>query len=209
MPVTARWYPNGWRNFTAGNIDWDADTIRVALLANTGSYDDTHQYWSDVSANEVTGTGYTAGGNQLTTPTVNITDSSGLTAWAASTAYALGDVVRATTDNGNVFRCVVAGTSGGTEPTWVTTSFRETADNTVVWVQFGSAVIWLDADDVTWASSTITARYAVIYKDTGVATTSPLIGFVDFGQDESSSNGNFTIQWSANGILRGGVGSVT
>ncbi len=209
MAVTARWYPNGWKNFVNGTIDYDADTIKVALLTSTSAFNDTHEFWSDISANEVSGTGYTAGGDTLATKTVNVTDSSALTAWAASTAYSLGDVVRASTDNGNVFRCVVAGTSGGTEPTWVTTSFRETADNTVVWVQFGSAVIWLDAADVTWASSTITARYAAIYKDTGSAATSPLMGWVDFGQDESSSNGNFTIQWSPNGILRAGVGSVT
>ncbi len=41
-------------------------------------------------------------------------------AWAASTAYVVGDVVRATTvpATGLVFKCVDAGTSGGTEPQW-------------------------------------------------------------------------------------------
>ena len=209
MPVTATWYPNGWMNFAAGNIDFDADTIKVALLSSTAAYNDTNQYWSDISANEITGTGYTAGGEALVNKTVTTTDSSALAAWAASTAYAVGDVVRAVTDNGNVFRCVVAGTSGATEPTWVTTTFRETADNTVVWVQFGSAIIVLDADDVVWANATITARYAAIYKDTGIATTSPLIGWVDFGADQSASGGNFTIQWSPNGILRSAAGSFT
>ena len=58
-----------------------------------------------------------------------------------------------------------------------------------------------DADDVTWSSSTITARGAIIYKDTGTASTSPLIAYVDFGADKSSSGGNFTIQWDADGIL--------
>jgi len=62
---------------------------------------------------------------------------------------------------------------------------------------------WLDADDTTWSSSTITARYAVIY-DASPATnaTRPLIGYVDFGSDQSSSNGNFTITWDATGIVR-------
>lgn len=58
----------------------------------------------------------------------------------------------------------------------------------------------LDAADVTWASSTITARYAVIYDDTP-ATNKPLLGYVDFGADQSSSSGNFTISWDAAGIF--------
>lgn len=47
-----------------------------------------------------------------------------------------------------------------------------------------------------------TARIAVIYKDTGVTTTSPVLGYVDFGSDQSSS-GTFTINWDAtDGVLR-------
>jgi len=59
----------------------------------------------------------------------------------------------------------------------------------------------LDAADVTWSTSTITARYAVVRKDTGVAGTSPLICYVDFGADVISSAGNFTITWDAAGIM--------
>jgi hypothetical protein len=59
----------------------------------------------------------------------------------------------------------------------------------------------LDANDVTWASSTITAAGAVIFKVNGAAATSPLIGYVDFGGSKSSSNGDFVIQWNASGIL--------
>lgn len=59
----------------------------------------------------------------------------------------------------------------------------------------------LDANDVTWASSTITAAGAVIYKANGSAATSPLIGYVDFGGSKSSSNGDFVIQWNSSGIL--------
>lgn len=58
-----------------------------------------------------------------------------------------------------------------------------------------------DASDVTWASSTITAAGAVIYKVNGTPATSPLIGFIDFGGSKSSSNGDFVIQWNADGIL--------
>jgi hypothetical protein len=45
----------------------------------------------------------------------------------------------------------------------------------------------------TYESSTITARGAVIYADTTVAGTSPLLHFVDFGESKSSENGNFTV----------------
>lgn len=65
----------------------------------------------------------------------------------------------------------------------------------------GTNVIKLDADDVTWASSTITARYAVIYKDTGTPSTSPLMGYVDFGTDYVSTGGPFVITWDAAGIF--------
>jgi hypothetical protein len=59
-----------------------------------------------------------------------------------------------------------------------------------------------DADDVTWGSSTITARGAVLYKSRGGASSADeLICYIDFGSDKSSSAGNFTLQWAAEGIL--------
>ena len=123
-------------------IDWDSDTIKVALLTNAYTPNqDGHDYFDDVVANQVTGTGYTSGGNTLANKT-NTYDSA-------------------------------------------------------------TNVIKLDADDTTWASSTITARYAVIYDATPATdATRPLIGYVDFGSDQSSSNGNFTITWDSTGIVR-------
>jgi len=59
-----------------------------------------------------------------------------------------------------------------------------------------------DATDIVWAASTITARAAIVYLDTGVANTSTLISFVDFGVDKVSSNGDFTIQWNTEGVFR-------
>jgi len=61
----------------------------------------------------------------------------------------------------------------------------------------------LDAADAVWTfSASKTMRYAAVYKDTGTPSTSPLMGYVDFGADESSS-GTFTIQWDAtDGVLR-------
>jgi lambda family phage minor tail protein L len=56
-------------------------------------------------------------------------------AWAASTSYAVGAIVRATSvqDFGLVFQCVVAGTSGGSQPAWPTLIDSTTADGGVTW----------------------------------------------------------------------------
>jgi hypothetical protein len=54
-----------------------------------------------------------------------------------------------------------------------------------------------DADDVVWATSTITARGAVLYK----ITTGELIAYFDFVTDKISTAGDFTVQWNASGIL--------
>jgi hypothetical protein len=58
-----------------------------------------------------------------------------------------------------------------------------------------------DATDVSFTSATITARYAVIYKDTGSAATSPLVCVIDLGTDVSTIAGTFTIAFAAEGIL--------
>jgi hypothetical protein len=73
-----------------------------------------------------------------------------------------------------------------------------------------------DADDVTWSSSTITASGAIIYvsgynsgettastarNDPFAQTRSFLVAFVDFGGNQSSSNGTFRISWNSEGII--------
>ncbi len=58
---------------------------------------------------------------------------------------------------------------------------------------------YFDAADVTWAASTITARFAILYDATLISKD--LIVAFDFGSNQSSSNGNFTIQWNASGII--------
>lgn len=122
-----------------GNIDLDTDTIKIALVTSSYTADiDAHEFFDDIT-NEVSGTGYTAGGETLASVTVSIDD----------------------TDDEGVF----------------------------------------DAADVTWTSSTITARGAVIYKSTGTASTSPLVCYIDFGSDKTSTEGSFTITFAAEGIL--------
>lgn len=59
----------------------------------------------------------------------------------------------------------------------------------------------LDAADTSWANSTITARRAFVYKDTGTAATSPLICAIDFGADVSTTGGTFSVVYDAAGIV--------
>lgn len=76
-----------------------------------------------------------------------------------------------------------------------------TLANTTVTVDDTNDLAKLDADDETWSSATITARGAVIYKDTGVDSTSPLVCYLDFTEDKVASEGDFTVQFNADGIL--------
>lgn len=73
--------------------------------------------------------------------------------------------------------------------------------NPTVTYTAGTNVNKLDADDVSWAAATFTARIAVVYKDTGVDATSVLLGYVDFGGDQTVSAATFTITWAAGGIF--------
>lgn len=72
----------------------------------------------------------------------------------------------------------------------------------VINVDTGTNETRLDGEDMIWTSSTITAKYAIVYMDSGTAATSPLLGYADFGQNVASSNGNFTITWDSTGILK-------
>jgi len=116
-------------------VDLDSDTLKIMLVTSAYTPDfGTHDFKADVT-NEVVGTGYTAGGETLTS--LSLTQSAG--------------------------------------------------------------VITFDAADVTWSSSTITARGAVIYDDT--IASDPLICYIDFGSDQSSSSGDFVLSFNASGIF--------
>ena len=47
------------------DIHTSGDTIKIALLDNSHSFTSTNDVWGDISANEISGTGYTAGGATL------------------------------------------------------------------------------------------------------------------------------------------------
>ena len=137
MAVTAKLYSHFGESLMQKLIDLQGDDIKVMLTTSsyTPSQDD-HDAKDDVT-NEVSGTGYTAGGAELASEAVTIS----------------------------------------------------------------STVTKFDATDTTWAASTITARYAVLYDNTPVADADKkLIGYVDFGADKSSEAGNFTLTWNASGI---------
>jgi hypothetical protein len=146
MAVSALWYgpaiEGQYGTTAARRVDWVTDTIKVALA--TSSYtpnQDAHDFFNDIT-NEVSGTGYTAGGATLGTKSVVLT--------------------------------------GGT--------------NTVA----------LIAATSVWTTATFTARYAIVYKDTGTASTSPVLGYVDFGGDQTVNAATFSIVWDATaGVLKG------
>jgi hypothetical protein len=143
MAVTAGLYGVPLKNLmdgtTNGVWDWDTDTIKIALVTNADApVMDSDDFFNDV-ANEITGTGYTAGGATLASKTATYDTAT--------------DQIR------------------------------------------------LDAADVSWTSSTLTARYAVVYKSTGTASTSPLISWIDFGTDVSTTAGTFAITFDSTGIV--------
>jgi hypothetical protein len=130
MAVSINKYGKSYANILGGEIgadtfavDFISDTLKAALLASTYTPNlDTHEVFSDLT-NEVTGTGYSAGGTTLASKTVTYTAANSWgTAAATTTAYAVGDIVRPAAGNGHLYRCIVAGTSGGSAPTWPTVS---------------------------------------------------------------------------------------
>ncbi|SNS58470.1 hypothetical protein [Rhodococcoides kyotonense] len=142
MAVSGVPYGLALQSLAAKEINLASDTLKVMLC--TASYTpnrDTHRYKSSVT-NEVSGTGYTAGGATLGSVTV--------------------------TYDATLHRLV------------------------------------LKAADTVWSGSTIAnARYAVIYDSTpSTDATRPLLGYVDFGENLSSTSAPFTIVWDATlGVL--------
>lgn len=188
--------------------DFLTDTIKVMLTTSAYTPNrDTHETKADVT-NEISGTGYTAGGVTLASKTITYTAAdSWATARANSTAYAVGDVVRPATGNGHLYRCVIAGTSGGTIPTYTLVSGNTLTDGTVTWAEIGSGITVIDSADPQWTTATFSARYGVVYRDSGTAATSPLFWLLEAmddtlttPQDASVSGSTFTIQLSALGF---------
>lgn len=126
-----------------GQIDIDSVTIKCALVVAAYTPDQNlHDFWSDVSANEVSGSNYTAGGNACASPTVTMS---------------------------------------------------------------GAGLVTVDANDpATWAQHATgfsNAVRAILYRDTGVGTTSELIAYSGAFTAGGNVDGPFTVQFDAAGIF--------
>lgn len=87
MSGTWKWYGNAVLKVSTGSIDLDTDTFKIMLTTSTYTPNqDTHVFRSDVT-NEVSGTGYTAGGNTLTGVSATYDSASNETriAWTSPT----------------------------------------------------------------------------------------------------------------------------
>ena len=213
MAVTVFAYGKLLQSLWEGRINFTTDAIHAMLLAsyNVGSTQDTAQFLSDVVtagvAVEATGSGYTAGGQALTGKVLSYTAANSWTTQRAnSTAYTVGDVVRPASANGYVYQCIVAGTSGGSVPTYPTVIGQTVTDGGVTWACVGRGVLVIDAADPSWTTGnpgTLSASHILFYKDTGTPATSPVILFWDLGGTQTASNGGpFTAQLdSGEGLL--------
>ena len=57
--------------FKSSNLDFETVTLKMALLdISYTPNQNTDEFWSDISVNEVSGTNYTTGGNSCLNPTV-------------------------------------------------------------------------------------------------------------------------------------------
>lgn len=57
------------------NLGSGGNTLKLALLNNSHSFVAENDVWSDISANQISGTGYTAGGATLANQAVSIDDT--------------------------------------------------------------------------------------------------------------------------------------
>lgn len=64
-------------------VDLEADTIRCVLLSSGYTIDADHKNYQDVVGNEVSGTGYTAGGKLLSNMSVTELDANDRADWDA------------------------------------------------------------------------------------------------------------------------------
>ena len=119
---------------------WTANALKVCLLKPTYVIDsDNQKLYTDISAQEVTGTGYTAGGLTLASKTVvydPATDRTNLicndSVWGP----------------GATFDCAYAAIydSGGTKPLWSIVNFEETksvsnGSFTIDWASVGTLYV--------------------------------------------------------------------
>lgn len=197
MPdMTTLVYAGGVRAAMVAGRDFDADTYKLTLHADTYTPLSTHIFQSELTGELATAGGYTSGGLTLTGVAVTVTAANSWAGVAAtSTAYKVGQVVRPSAGNGYAYRCVVAGTSGGSAPTWPTVVGTTVADGGVTWLNIGTAVIKFDFDNPSWATFTAGPfRHAVVVNTSpGSAATNPLICALSFAANQTGGGGAYDI----------------
>ena len=106
--------------------------------------------------------------------------------WTASTAYSLGNVRRAATDQvtGLFFKCVTAGTSGSSEPAWPTDIGVEATDGSVTWKAISS-----------------------VYADISVLTPNAIVELFELRLDSNLHGSANITRWhnGCNAALTGGI----
>jgi hypothetical protein len=206
MAVTATPYRKNMLSLLTKVVNDTSDAINAMLV--TSSYApnfDTDQYKDVVAPAEASGTGYTTGGATLASVTNTYTAANSWgQQWTGTTAYAVGFVVRPTVGNGHLYRVQAisgTGTSSSTQPTWPTAAGSQVVDNAganqITWEECGAGVTVFTSTAPSWSSSTITAAGMVIYDNTP-ASNKPMLVFVNFGGNVSSTSSTFTVTPDSN-----------
>lgn len=100
MAVTSKWYSQAFDSAFRKKIDVGADTFKAMLVTSSYTFDqDAHNFKDDIT-NEITGTGYTATGATITSPTFAYTSGTNTfafdgadVAWTSSTFTARAAVI--------------------------------------------------------------------------------------------------------------------
>lgn len=95
--------------------------------------------------------------------------------WASTSAFAVGDFVKASTYNSHAYLCTVAGTTASVEPSWSSTSGATQTDGSVTWQVNDSKCYQVKAPQVD----------STPYITFGLETERPIGDFADFESVES------------------------
>ena len=91
-------YTSFYYDICTGAVDLDTDTFKMLLVTSSYTPDKIHDKRNDIT-NEVSGTGYTAGGNAVTVTVAQdntnsrVTIDFTVTSWTSSTITARGGVI--------------------------------------------------------------------------------------------------------------------
>jgi hypothetical protein len=189
MAVTANGFFNGVD--LAVLTSWTgAGRFKMALF-NTQPALSTSLY-SSLTGEVANGNGYTTGGISLSglSPTHVVTAAASWgTSWVTATPYVLNNIVKSSGVSGYLFRCCVAGTSGGSAPTQATEGALDTSSTGAQFVNAGQSIEVWSSSNVVWTASGGSigpAQWAVIYD----STTSANLFLISFGASQTATNGN-------------------